>query len=253
MKLDKARILITGSSGGIGAALASALKAQGCDILLHGHTSKPILCGASSIQADLTTSSGRNAVIDAAKNFNINVLLNNAGINQFSAFEQADIEKIISVNVIAPMKLTQGLLTHLKGQPSGAIVNVGSAFGQIGFPGYVAYCASKHAVKGFAEALGRELADSSVRVQYISPRATNTAMNDDAARQLNVALGNSSDDPIVVAERIVSALVKGESRVQIGHTESLQVKVNSLFPSLVDTALKKQLAAIKQHYTHATD
>ena len=250
MKLEDGRILITGASGGIGCAIARALHRRGCALLLHGNQCRSNVQGDNivHVQGDLTTVQGREDVVAAAVSFGINVLINSAGINQFSAFEHNDVTRIIDVNVTAPMTLTQMLVPHLTDQPSATILNVGSAFGHIGFPGYVSYCASKHAMKGFTEALKRELSDSRVRVQYVSPRETNTHMNDDAATRLNVTLGNTSDEPDYVAEEVVSALASGKSRVQIGNTESLQVRLNSIFPGLVDLALAKQLSVIKQHF-----
>jgi len=173
MKLAGSRVLITGATGGIGAALAAKLRGQGCDLLLHGNsrplTSKPLTskqksCDENFVRADLTTSEGIARLVDAAISFDTNVLVNNCGVNDFGAFEDVDIDRIINVNVVAPMQLTQALLPHLRSRKEAVIYNVGSTFGQIGYPGYVAYCASKHAIKGFNDALARELSDSSVRV-----------------------------------------------------------------------------------------
>jgi short-subunit dehydrogenase len=57
------------------------------------------------------------------------------------------------------------------------VVNVGSTYGSIGYPGYASYCATKFALRGFSEALRRELADTRVGVLYVAPRATRTSMN----------------------------------------------------------------------------
>jgi short-subunit dehydrogenase len=252
MNLAGSRVLITGATGGIGSALAAKLRTQGCELLLHGN-SKPLISkheidNENFVRADLTTPEGITHLADAAINFNTNVLVNSCGVNDFGAFEEVDIDRIIKVNVVAPMRLTQALLPHLRSRKEAVIYNVGSMFGQLGFPGYVAYSASKHAIKGFNDALARELADSSVRVQYLSPRTVGTGMNGDAANALNVELGNTVDEPSLVAEIIARQLSNGDSRVQIGFVESLQVRLNGLFPGMVDSALAKQLRQIKQHF-----
>lgn len=247
MNLAGSRILITGATGGIGSALVVKLRGQGCELLLHGNSTQRA-CNENFVRADLTTPEGITRLVDAATAFNTNVLINNCGVNDFGAFEEVDIDRIIKVNVVAPMQLTKALLPHLRSREDALIYNVGSTFGQIGFPGYVAYCASKHAIKGFNDALARELSDSSVRVQYLSPRAVGTGMNGDAANALNIELGNVVDEPSEVAEIIARQISNGASRVQIGFVESLQVRLNVLFPGIIDSALAKQLRQIKQHF-----
>ncbi|MDA0977784.1 MAG: SDR family oxidoreductase [Proteobacteria bacterium] len=249
MKLSEARILLTGASGGIGSALAECLQDEGADLLLHANRHVSALHGSATVQGDLSTPEGTANVVSAAVACDINVLINNCGINQFSAFEDADIERLVSVNVTGPMVLTQKLLPHLKACPAATILNVGSTFGQIGFPGYVTYCATKHAIKGFSEALRRELADSSVTVLHVSPRATNTAMNSAQVNDLNLALGTGSDEPDYLARKIVRALATGKDRLQMGGPEKAQVKLNSLFPGIVDAVLARQLPTIRDHYT----
>lgn len=251
MKLDSARVLITGASGGIGSALAAALADRGAQLLLHAHRHAESLKG-EVVQADLSTTEGINHVAAVAEKFDVNVLINSSGINQFSAFEQADIDRLFAVNVVGPMQLTQRLLPHLKSRPEATILNVGSTFGQIGFPGYVTYCATKHAIKGFSEALRREMADSHVRVLHVSPRATNTSMNSDRVTELNRTLGNGSDDPAYLAAKIVGALESGRNQLQMGGPEKAQVKLNSLFPGVVDAVLARQLPTIREYFSEPT-
>lgn len=93
------------------------------------------------------------------------------------------------------MLLTHALLPLLQRAPEAAVVNVGSAFGALGHPGFTAYCASKFGLRGFTEALARELADGKIRVLYLAPRVTATAMNDSRVEALNTALGHVVDPP----------------------------------------------------------
>lgn len=250
------RILLTGASGGIGAALARAFAAKGHFLLLQGRDETRLKALRDSLPrsacqlvlADLTLQDDRQRLCAAAVAHGVDTLCNNAGINQFGAFVESDIDRIIKVNVTATLLLTQELLPHLLLQTTPRLVIIGSAFGAIGFPGYTAYCTSKFALRGFAESLSREYADSALRVHYISPRATATAMNSPRVNALNAALGTTTDSPEVVAGRVLDALSRDTRRRQIGTTEALQSSLNAIAPSIVDRALRGKLPLIKQHF-----
>jgi short-subunit dehydrogenase len=100
------------------------------------------------------------------------MLINNAGISDFADFEnQTDqaIETLITVNLVSTMLLTKHLLPVLNAQKQAVLVNVGSAFGALGYPYFACYCASKFGLPGFTEALKRETAHSWTQVMYFSP------------------------------------------------------------------------------------
>ena len=127
-------------------------------------------------------------------------------------------------------------------------VNIGSTFGSIGHPAFVAYSASKFGLRGFSEALRRELNGSTVKIHYLAPRATHTALNDDQVVAMNESLGNAMDDPCLVADELVRLLgEKHDKNRFLGWPEKLFVRINSLLPQLVDRALAKQLKTIR-HY-----
>lgn len=84
---------------------------------------------------------------------------------------------LVHLNLTVPMLLVQALLPAFVRQPHAAMVAVGSTFGSIGFAGFAGYSASKFGLRGLFEALAREHAGTSVRFQYLSPRATATAFN----------------------------------------------------------------------------
>jgi short-subunit dehydrogenase len=125
-------------------------------------------------------------------------------------------------------------------------VFVGSTFGSIGYPGYSAYCATKFGLRGFTEALRRELADSLVQVMYFAPRATATAMNPESVTQLNRALGNAMDPPDQVAAQLIAAMKRDQRRCFLGWPEKLLVAINGVLPRLVDRAMLKQLPVIRR-------
>jgi len=170
------------------------------------------------------------------------VLINNAGLMDFTLFERQEpkrIEQVIGVNVIAPMLLVRAVLPLLLKQDSGRIVNIGSTFGSIGFPHFATYCASKFAMRGFSEALRRELVDSQIGVTYVSPRATKTPLNDDVTTRMLEETKTNMDEPEYVAGQIVLAIERDCKEHFIGQPESFFARLNGMFPRLVDNGLLK--------------
>ena len=176
MQPTDCRALLTGASGGIGLALAHRLASEGAHLLLVGRRLEPLQPllqrfpqNVQLVQADIATRSGRDALLAAAQNFGgFNCLINAAGVNRFGLLDKQDeqqIAELIGLNVTATLQLTQRLLPLLRAQRRALVINVGSTFGTIGYPGFAAYCASKFALRCFSEALRRELADTNVHVQ----------------------------------------------------------------------------------------
>ncbi|MGY4494716.1 SDR family oxidoreductase [Pseudomonas sp. TE3610] len=261
MNLREAKVVLTGASGGIGLAIAQALCKAGAQVLAvsrHPTALEPLMaCYPGQLQwvcADLTLAAGRHQVMVAVRQYgDINLLINAAGVNHFAMLEQLDddeIQALLAINLGAPIQLTRLLLPVLRKAPEAMVVNVGSTYGSIGYPGYATYCASKFALRGFSEALRRELADTRIGVLYVAPRATRTAMNSQAAQALNNALKSGVDDPQVVADAVVHAITGDRRDLYLGWPERLFVRLNGLFPSLVDRSLRKQLPLIR-HFSHA--
>lgn len=255
------KVLLTGATGGIGSALARELAAAGASLLLTARNGERLFrlrdelvaTGASvdTVIADLGTTEGLLAVADAAAGFEggVNALVNNAGINSFGRFDQqtADsLDDLVRTNVLAPMQLTRFMLPLLERQAAAQIVNVGSILGSIGLPGQVAYSSCKFAMHGFTESLRRELGSTSIRVVYVAPRATDTAMNDEAQRAVNDQTGTATDSPEEVAKLILRSMQDGNRERFIGWPERLFVKINALLPGVVDNAVSKQASLLSR-------
>lgn len=257
MRLSEVRVVLTGASGGIGLAITRALCASGAHVLAvsrHREPLEPLLALYPDqlwwIAADLTCIADRRKILATAKAIGgVNMLINAAGTNHFAMLEQLEDDEITSMlalNINAPICLTRTLLPLLKEAETAMVVNVGSIYGSIGYPGYASYCASKFALRGFSEALRRELADTRVGVLYVAPRATRTSMNSPAAQALNDALKSSVDDPQTVANAVVHAIAGDHRDLYLGWPERFFVRLNSLLPNLVDRGLRKQLPLIRR-------
>ena len=256
MKLNNTRVIITGASGGIGRHIAVQLAKKGAHVALVGRRHDALMAVHDEIKsvadvdvcvvpADLATSQGRQGMITHVRRSlgGIDILINNAGVVDFHDFSEQDpamIERIYQTNLIAPVQLAREVLPTMLEQERGRIVNVGSTFGSIAFAYFAAYSSSKFALRGFSEALRRELAGTGVGVTYAAPRAVRTAANSHAVFQMAEATGMHMDEPELVARFIVEALIKDKKNAYYGWPEKFFVRVNSLFPGLVDAALRKQ-------------
>lgn len=255
-------ILLTGATGGIGQAIAHRLASEGAVLILVGRSTKTLNRLAHELdlqrtkgfvlEADISTHAGREKIRTAliALAHPLDVLINCAGISLFGLLpdnEPEAIETLINTNVTATILLTRVVLPFVH-KTAGRIVNVGSSFGGLGYPGYSVYCATKFALRGFSEALRRELSDSAIQVAYLAPRATNTAINSAAVCAMNVELGNAVDEPEVVAFALEKMLQQRRMRDRtIGWPERLFLRINSIFPQLIDGALRKQLPVIRRY------
>lgn len=258
MQLANSTILVTGASGGIGSEVCRLLDVAGATLVLNCISSAQLQAlqqrltrPQQGVVADVATAEGRAAIVEACRvGGGIDAVINLAGILDFDLFvaqHEALINRILQVNSVGPILLTRQLLPQLLQRSEARILNVGSIFASIGHPGFVAYCASKAAIKSFSEALARELADTRVSVAYIAPRATVTTLNSDRVNALNAALGNASDRPELVAKAIVAMLASTARVRYLGWPERFFVRLNSLLPGVVHAALVRKLSIIKQH------
>jgi len=257
MKIEQMRVVLTGAAGGIGSAAARALTNAGARVVLVGRNPErlaalrqalPRPAAVTMVAADVTRTEGRAAIHAAALVEGANVLINNAGLPCFGKLEALDADQIVralETNLLAPMLLTRLLLPHLRVQPAAQILNVGSALGSIGLPGFSAYSAAKFGLRGFSEALRRELQGSPVTVQYLAPRVTRTGFNDEAADAFNRATGAQSDSPEQVAAALLQTLRRGTPERLLGFPEKLAARINGIVPHLLDGAFRRHRSALQ--------
>lgn len=259
MKLAGARVVLTGAAGGIGREIARALTAAGAQVLLVGRDVAALRRCVQSVglhadqvevlACDVTVAAQRQRLLRVAADWRggVDVLINNAGVSGFGAlpdFTAERLEHVLSVNLMAPMHLCREFLPLLLTRREAAIVNVGSVLGAIGLPAHSVYTASKAGLRGFSDALRRELDGTAVRVHHLAPRATRTGFNSREVDAINGELGNAVDPPSAVAAALVRMLHTGRARHTLGAAERLFTKLDALVPSLVDRALRRQRPAL---------
>lgn len=261
MKIDQLHVIITGATGGIGQWLATLLSQRGARIIAIARNQQKLHEMIGSLPAhplhphlffscDIADQAQRDQLFDNLNQLEAkpNYLINLAGTGGLALFEKETAQSInqtLQLNINASLLLTHQLLPLLRQQNEAGIINVGSIFGSIGYPGYVSYCTTKFAMRGFSEALQRELADSNIHVKYFAPRATKTDFNSTQARALNHALNNHEDEPASVAEQLVAMIDSRQQRRFLGWPERFFVWLNHVAPFLVSRALRQKLSTIK--------
>lgn len=254
MRPSIARVVLTGATGGIGRAASRALLGAGASLMLVGRSPArlaalarelaPAGSGAASDRItwqalDLNAPGAAVQLAQAAERWQANVLINNAGVPSFGAlagFEPGHVEQVLRTNLLAPMLLTQAMLPALQRQPRAQVIQIGSVLGALALPGYSVYSASKFGLRGFAQALRRELAGGPVQVQYLGPRSTETGFNDQRVQDYNRATATHVDRPERVAQALVEMLRDETPERFIGFPEKLAVRINGLAPRLLDGA-----------------
>ncbi|MGS0682425.1 SDR family oxidoreductase [Shewanella sp. 125m-7] len=177
-------VIITGASEGIGRALALALAAHDCRLVISARNLERLQSLAAEIStlghtplvqvADVAEQLECEALIHAciAHFGKLDILVNNAGMTMWSRFDELKdlsvLSKIMQVNYLGPIYLTHAAIPYLK-QTQGQIVAVASLTGMTGVPLRSGYAASKHAVIGFFDSLRIELSDDKVAVTVICP------------------------------------------------------------------------------------
>lgn len=176
MFLSGKRALITGSTSGIGLAIARAVREEGAEVVLSGFGDEgeiARLCdelGAVHVGGDLSQREGVEALMEGAGA--VDILVNNAGMQHVAPVEEFPVEKwdaIIALNLTAAFDTARLAVPHMKQARWGRIINIASAHSLTASPFKAAYVSAKHGLAGLTKTLGLELATANITANCISP------------------------------------------------------------------------------------
>jgi short-subunit dehydrogenase len=191
LSLDGATVLLTGASAGIGAATAPVLAERGATVVLTGRRRDRLDAvvaslpgtGHAAVDADLAAPGAAERVVALAVDAvgPLDVVVHNAGTpmrRHVAGLTLDDVETTLAVNTLAPVRMTLATLPSMLERGRGCQVYVSSLGGRLGIAAEAAYCASKFALAGWAEAMAVDLWDTPVDVRLVLPGAIDTEIWD---------------------------------------------------------------------------
>jgi short-subunit dehydrogenase len=212
--------LVTGATGGIGAAIARALSARGVTLLLSGRRTdvlEPLAAelGGRALGCDLSDPAAVDRLADEAAS--VDVLVANAALpasGPLTTFSQEEIDRALAVNLRAPIALARRLVESMIARGSGHLVFVSSLSGKAASPGGSIYSATKFGLRGFALGLRQDLRPHGVGVSVVAPGFVRDAgMFHDSGAKLPPFVGTSS--PEQVADGVVRAIERNRAEVEV--------------------------------------
>ncbi len=238
-------VWITGASSGIGEALAKVYAGQGAKIILSGRRVDALEAVRDQLETDalilpfeVTDYDQLQAHVDAAWAWQgrVDIFVNNAGITQRSLAIHTDPEvytKVINIDLIAPIWLTQMQLPKMVAAGGAHIVAISSVAGRIGAPLRSAYSAAKHGLIGYMDSVRAEVElRHNIKVTNVLPGSVNTNVARNAVTADGSTRGNSDDtidagaDPMDCARAIMKAVAEGQR--ELIFAEGLEAQVAAL-------------------------
>jgi NADP-dependent 3-hydroxy acid dehydrogenase YdfG len=222
-------VIVTGASSGIGAATARLLYQAGAHPVLAARRADRLdalsqeLGGALAVVTDVTDRAATGRLAEAAldRHGRIDGLVNNAGVSLHQALDQLDLDefaRVLDLNVISVVAMTQAVLPAMRAQRSGRIVNISSGTTRMALPGVGAYAATKAAVNMLTSVARLELQSDGIAVSLVLPSITATEFAGGRFRAgQQPRPGMTAHSAEYVGRVILRALRTGEERIDIPH------------------------------------
>ncbi|HEY2703581.1 MAG TPA: SDR family NAD(P)-dependent oxidoreductase [Candidatus Dormibacteraeota bacterium] len=219
MLLEGRRALVTGGAGGIGAAIARRLAAEGAEVVIgdlavDAAEALAAEIGGRAVGFDVADAGQARAAVTGAGT--LDVLVNNAGVDDFGWFTELTPERwrrLIAVNLEGVLACTHAALPAMQRAGYGRIVNISSEAGRVGAKGNAVYAATKGAVIAFTKSIARENARHGITANAVAPGPVETPMLE-ATRRLPG-----------VGERLVAAMREGTQLRRLGRPEEVAAAV----------------------------
>ncbi|MGB6152851.1 MAG: SDR family oxidoreductase [Pricia sp.] len=261
MRLQDGKIIwITGASSGIGEALTYLLSQRGCKLILSSRKKDALQkvqkqCAhpenVQVIPLDVSDfeSLPEKAIAAKAAFGSIDVLINNAGISQRSLIIDTDLEvyqRIMDVDFFGAVALSKAVLPHFMSRQTGHFVTISSLMGKFASPKRSGYCAAKHALHGFFDALRMEHTKDNIGVTMVCPGfvQTNVAKNSllgDGSTRNEQSDSIANGIPVAVAaKKIIRAVECEKLEVYMGQKEVFGVYLKRFFPKLLHKIVSKR-------------
>lgn len=234
MKVSGNTVLITGGATGIGFALAEAFSKKGNEVIICGRRRNKLLEAQKKLPSlhikvcDLSKEKNRKTLFDwATSNFkNLNILVNNAGIQRGIDLTQGDADLVsgedeIVVNLEAPIHLSALFIPHFMKQKESAIVNISSGLAFVPIASMPVYCATKAAIHSFSLSLRHQLKGTGVKVYEVAPPTVDTELDKGARGQ------RGQEYRGIKPEEVAAATIKGiendDFEIVIGMAQNLRM------------------------------
>ncbi|MCP4141055.1 MAG: SDR family oxidoreductase [Chloroflexi bacterium] len=254
MQLKGKVVLITGASSGFGARAAHLFAKEGAKVVLAARRLNRLQDLVNEIQdnggealavpVDVANLDEITLMVQSTLDFygKIDILFNNAGFGRLDWLEklnaERDIETQIAVNLTGLIQVTRTVLPHMLEQGNGHIINMGSIAGYTAPPLYSVYAATKFGVRGFTDALRREVRHLGIRVSAIYPGGAETEFSshtskDSAKKNIKTPawLRLTSE---TVAEQVVKVAKRPRRKVVLPWVYNIVILLNNLFPAFSD-------------------
>ena len=261
---------VTGAASGIGRAVSLKLARDGVAVYLTdvdkdglAETAKMAEAQQVAVYTQVLDVADRQAFDTAAadairKMGRVDLILNNAGVNLSDTVQTGTLEDehwVMDIDYWGVVHGSRAVLDHMISKGSGHIVNISSLFGLVGVPNQSAYCAAKHAVKGFTESLYYELLDTGVSVHCVHPGGINTNIVRNGRHKTTTQNINKEDlvkrfadelaitSPDQAAEAIMAGVERGDFKILVGKDARFADRFARFFPKLWRRSFAKRMKA----------